>query len=81
VTISTPQTVMFTVTATGYTEPLFYQWRFEPATSQGFNDIPGATGNILAIDNANSSNAGRYRCFIFNECGVKASRVARLTVL
>jgi hypothetical protein len=83
VTVSSSMTVFFEVVATGEEAagPLKYQWRFEPATSQGFNNIPGAIGPMLSIDNVSSANAGRYRCNITNRCGVTISRTARLTIL
>jgi len=82
VTVSSSTEVTFhTGAADNGDGPLRYQWKFEPATSQGFNNVPGAIGPTMVLNEVTSANAGRYRCFVFNKCGFTASRVARLTVL
>jgi Leucine-rich repeat (LRR) protein len=63
----------FSVIATG-TVPLSYQWQF------GGNNIPGATGSTLTVNNVQLSNAGNYAVVVTNVAGSLASVVATLTV-
>ena len=65
--------VSFSVTATG--AGLTYQWQLNTV------NIPGATNNVLNLNNVNSSNAGSYRCVVSSTCGpVLTSSAATLTV-
>ena len=65
--------VTFTVTASGG-PPLGYQWRFN-----GVN-IPGATGSIYTIINAQTNNSGNYDVLITNVSGSLISPAATLTL-
>ena len=72
----------FSVAASG-PGPITFQWRFRPQIPQGspFEDIPGATGPQLVIQDPDESNLGAYRCAVGNSCGTVLSKVARLTLL
>ena len=64
----------FTVTAGG-TAPLAYQWRF------GGTDLPGATTNFYAVNNAQPTNAGNYSVVVTNIVGSVTSSVAVLSLI
>lgn len=55
--------------------PLRYQWQF------GGKDIPGATSQVLIIENAYSSTAGIYRVIVSNELGSATSGQALLILV
>ena len=63
----------FNVAATG-TAPLSYQWQF------GGNNIPGATGSALTVNNVQLANAGSYSVVVTNVAGSTTSSIATLTV-
>lgn len=66
---------MFSVTATGGSLPLSYQWRMA-----GTN-LPAATDSSLTFTNAQSTNAGNFVVVITNTLGSITSAVATLTVI
>ena len=72
--ILTGRTVYFYATAVGAT-PLSYQWQFN-----GTN-VAGATKPILAVTNAQATQAGGYSVIVSNALGVATSSTALLTVL
>ncbi|MCF7765110.1 MAG: DNRLRE domain-containing protein [Verrucomicrobia bacterium] len=55
-------TVVMSVVAEG-SQPLSYQWQF------GGVDIPGGTGDVLALNFVQSGNAGVYRVIVSNPAG------------
>ena len=71
VTVNPGSTATFTVAASGATS---YQWIF-----QGTN-IPGATGAILQVANAQSTNCGYYLALAKNATGWVPSQMAYLTL-
>ncbi len=64
--------VVFRATATGAL-PLSYQWQLNDF------DLPGATNQLLVIDNA--LDAGSYRVVVTNDLGAATSSVAILTLV
>lgn len=72
-TIFRGQSVTFSVVAGG-PGPLSYRWRFNG------DDIPGATGSSLTLNNVQVPSAGSYSVVIFNAGGSIASAIATLTV-
>jgi hypothetical protein len=64
----------FSVTASG-TQPLSYQWMFNG------NNLFGATGSSLTLNNVQPTDAGGYSVLITNSQGSITSAVATLTVL
>lgn len=65
--------VLFQVVASG-SAPLSYQWRFNGL------EIPGATGDSLAIAAASFAHAGVYDVVVSNACGTVVSDPATLVV-
>jgi hypothetical protein len=61
-------------TTGGGTYPLSYQWQFD-----GTN-IAGATGNTLALNNLQTTNAGGYNVIVSNQFGMVTSAVAYVLV-
>jgi hypothetical protein len=62
-----------------------FEWRFEGAAL--FNGpqpsgatISGADTPVLRIENAQASDAGSYKCYVFNDCGFALSTPAMLTL-
>lgn len=74
VTVVLGGTAVFSVTNSGIA-PFTYQWRFN-----GTN-LPGATGPVLTLNNAQASQAGSYSVRIDNAQGFTISTNATLTVL
>lgn len=72
-TVTAGQNATFTVTATGAPAPT-YLWSFNGAP------ISGATSSTLAINNAQSGNAGSYTVAVTNSSGTVTSNPASLTV-
>lgn len=70
----TGQTVVFTVTATGGTAALSYQWR-----KDGVN-LAGATGASLRLSQVTSANVGSYDVIVSDQLGLVTSASAALTV-
>ena len=66
-------TASFAVSATG--PALSYQWRLNNA------DLPGQTGSVITINNAQVTDSGNYRAVVSNSEGSVTSLVAVLTVL
>ena len=64
---------IFTIAATGE-EPLEYQWQFNE------EDIEGADGQTLEINDAQLANDGSYRVLVSNRGGVVMSETATLVV-
>lgn len=73
-TVSQGFSANFSAVAQG-TAPLNYEWFFQS------NAIPSATTNVLAITNAQPTNAGSYFLVVTNSTGSATSRVATLTVI
>jgi pectate lyase/pectin methylesterase-like acyl-CoA thioesterase len=67
-------TALFSVVAGG-TPPFTYQWRRNGA------DIPGATTDTLAINNARAADAAAYSAVVSNAAGSIISPAAPLTVV
>jgi hypothetical protein len=65
----------FSVTATGGSLPLSYQWRMANT------NLPAATNSSLTLTNAQSTNAGNFVVVITNTLGSITSAVATLTVI
>ncbi len=72
-TLSTGESVTFTVTATG-TAPLTYQWYLEGVA------IAHSTSATYAINFVRASDAGRYTVAVTNASGTTTSAAANLTV-
>jgi len=64
-------TITLSVSAVGASA---YQWRFNG------NDLPGATGSGLQIQNAQPANAGYYLAIVKNETGWIPSQMAYVSV-
>jgi hypothetical protein len=62
------------VSATG-SDPLRYQWRRNGA------NLPGGTNFLLAITNAQSTQAGEYSVLVYNQAGSTVSSNASVRVL
>jgi hypothetical protein len=62
------------VSATG-SDPLRYQWRRNGA------NLPGGTNFLLAIPNAQSTQAGEYSVLVYNQAGSTVSSNASVRVL
>jgi hypothetical protein len=77
-TVNVGSNAVYSCVATG-SVPLNYQWRFGNGGGPGGN-LAGATNSSLTITNAQSSNAGNYRCIVSNIAGTASSSVATLTV-
>src|SRR6185503_18951492 len=73
-TVSSGQDAAFHVTAAG-TAPLKYQWYFNTNTP-----LANATNHSLIINNAQSTNGGKYSVIITNTAGAVTSLLATLTV-
>ena len=77
--------VMFTVKGTG-TEPLRYQWEWNPAgegnqwQSCGVDGVSGADSSTVTISSGQKANEGSYRCVISNCAGSQTSQPAQLSV-
>ena len=75
----------FTVQATG-TEPLTYQWQWNPAKEGGSEEwqpcshVEGFSTATLTIPNVQKPNNGSYRCVISNCVGSHTSKAAKLEV-
>jgi DNA-binding beta-propeller fold protein YncE len=65
--------VRFAVSATG--SALRYQWQFNGQS------IPGATNNVLALDNAQATDSGSYCLSVQNALGSLVSPIASLRVI
>jgi hypothetical protein len=65
--------VTFSTSATG-TAPFTYQWRFDSSA------IPGATNNVLTVNEVQASDAGIYSVVVRNVVGSQVSSNAVLTV-
>ncbi|MBI1319782.1 MAG: hypothetical protein GC168_12670 [Candidatus Hydrogenedens sp.] len=61
------ESATFTVTASGGVGDLLYQWRRNQG--QGFENIEGATGATLVLDDLALADAGSYRCVVSDEAG------------
>jgi len=72
-TVTAGANVTFTVVASG-SAPLSYQWR------KNGGNIPGATGNSLALNNVATADAGDYTVQVSNSAGSVTSAAATLTV-
>ncbi len=72
-TVNVGQSATFTVVATG-SPTLTYQWK------KGEDDIPGATGDTLTLDDIQTSQAGSYSVVVTNPAGPLTSSAAPLTV-
>ena len=74
VTVTTGQSALFSVTASG-TDPLFYAWRTNGVA------IAGATNAALVTPSVNTNETGTgYSVLVSNVAGVATSSVAVLTV-
>ena len=65
---------VFVVEATG-TEPLSYQWYFEPV-----GPLVGQTNAVLTLRDVRAAQAGQYRVIVTNPFGMVQSRAAWLQV-
>ncbi len=74
----TGQGVAFTA-AFGGNQPLTYQWQVS-TNGTLFQDISGATNNVLTLNNLQFTNAGSYRLMATNYLGSTPSGSATLTV-
>ena len=78
-------TVTFTVKATG-TEPLNYQWQWNPAEGRGTekwepcSHVEGFSTATLIIPNMQKSSNGSFRCVISDCVGSQTSKPAKLEV-
>ena len=72
--------VTFSIEATG-TEPLSYQWEYNPDTkgwSEQWQPCSGSNTDTLAIPSVQKSNEGSYRCVVSNCTGRRTSIAAKL---
>jgi hypothetical protein len=60
--------------------PVSYQWYKEGQPLAGSERVRGTTSSTLTIENAASSDAGRYRCLVIAECGSSADASASVQV-
>jgi hypothetical protein len=73
ISVNEGDTAVFTVVAEG--SNLNYQWQKDNV------NIQGATGNILTINNVQSSDSGNYQVVVNGDCGQITSQQASLNVL
>ena len=78
-TVSVGETATFTVAAIG-DPPLAYQWQKNGADLTNGGHYAGATTSSLTVFNADSTDAGTYRCVVANPLGDVTSDAATLTV-
>ena len=77
--------VNFTIGTTG-TEPLSYQWQWNPAGENGGSeewqlcDVEGSQTATLSIPSAQKSNEGKYCCIISNCAGILTSNTSTLSL-
>jgi hypothetical protein len=64
--------VSFSVNVSTVNPPLTYQWRYNDA------NIPGATAEVLTINNVTTNNYGRYDCVITDANGTIYSQAGTL---
>ena len=72
--------VTFSIEAAG-TEPLSYQWEYNPDTegwSEEWQPCSGSDTNTLTIPSVQKSNEGSYRCVVSNCAGSRTSKAAKL---
>jgi hypothetical protein len=74
-TVTVGSNATLSVTATGGSLPLSYQWRMANT------NLPAATNSSLTISNAQPVNAGNFVVVITNTLGSITSAVATLTVI
>jgi len=74
-----PVNATFTITASGY-GTLSYQWQKGTTDLVDDGHYAGTTSPTLTILNADSRDAGRYRCRVSADCGTTYSEYAVLTV-
>jgi hypothetical protein len=67
------ETATFSVQAVG-PGVLGYQWCYRGVP------LPGANANTLTIPNVSAADAGEYQVLVSNDCGMKPSRTAILTL-
>ncbi len=84
-TVAVGSNVTFTVTGTGGTPPLYFQWQknginLTNGTTISGSIIIGATNNPLLIFNAQTNDDGNYWFIVTNPAGSVTSSVAVLTV-
>jgi hypothetical protein len=72
-------TASFTVSAVG-SEPLSYRWQKDTVNLSDVDHYSGSTTAMLTISNANTNEAGSYRCVVTNAYGSTNSTAATLTV-
>jgi lysophospholipase L1-like esterase len=72
------QSASFTAVFTG-NHPIAYQWQFS-SDAVTFQDIAGATNDILTLTDLQFTNAGSYRLMATNRLGSTPSAAATLTV-
>lgn len=78
VTIQRGGTAMFEVSAVS-SIPMTYQWYWNDYAS--IKPVPGATNQILIIQNASPTNSGEYFVVVSNAAGSSTSMVAVLVVI
>jgi ATP-dependent protease HslVU (ClpYQ) peptidase subunit len=78
-TVAVGSLVTLAVTATG-TAPLRYQWQVNGTNLVNGGRISGATGKVLTIGDAQTTNSGSYTVIVTNFGGSVTSSVAILTV-
>lgn len=70
-TASVGSNVTFTVSSSGDNT---YQWRKNNV------NLPGTDGEVLFLNNVQTTDAGDYDCIVTNSCGSSFSSIAKLTI-
>jgi hypothetical protein len=79
-TISATESTTFTVVATSPT-PLSYQWQHAGTNISNGGHYSGVNTATLTVSNADTNDAGAYRCIVSNSGGPVNSSSAILTVI
>lgn len=79
-TVLVGNSASFNVAASGSHNPLTYQWQKYNDATNSYEDVPGAESTTYIIGTVSIDDAGRYRCAVTGDCGVKYSNPALLTV-
>jgi hypothetical protein len=79
-TVCDGDTATFTAASSG-TPPPTVQWQLSTDGGGSFNDIPGATSNVLMFTATASQNGYQYHAVFTNVAGSSTTNAATLTVL
>ncbi len=75
-TRNTGESVTFNVSSTGYSR----SWQWEVNKGSGWSQVAGATSSSLTLSNLTLSDAGSYRCKVYNICNTVHTNAAVLTI-